>query len=326
MILKMKQSVLVLSLLLLVFNLGMLGEARGQSGFDIIPLGVHGGGNEGNLSAYLVGDSKDSVYVALDAGNLRSGIEKAVDAGIFNQSAEEVLRNQIKGYFISHGHLDHLAGLIINSPDDKGPKPIYGTPFTLDVLKTRYFTNTSWTNFADQGDKPRLKTYFYHPVKDGRKFKFKNTGLSGQIFELSHGNPYKSSAVLVTNSEGEGILYFGDTGADRIEKSDKMSKVWTAIAPLVKSGKLKGILIENSYDNTRDETKLFGHLTPKLLNEELEVLAKKVGKADLSGIKVVIIHTKPGDGRIKRIHEDWEKENPLQVEIIFPKQGTEIAL
>src|SRR5699024_4859635 len=100
----------------------------------------------------------------------------------------------------------------------------------------------------------------------------------------SHGNPYKSSAVLVTNSAGNSILYFGDTGADRIEKSDRMESVWTVVAPLLKGGKLKGILIENSYDNTRKENQLFGHLTPNLLNEELQVLAKKAGKANLSGL------------------------------------------
>ncbi len=324
--LTVKREVVVFSFLWLIFNLGILNPAWGQSDFNIIPLGVYGGGNEGNLSAYLVGESGDDVYVALDAGNLKSGIDKAVANGVFNRPAKEVLRGRIKGYFISHGHLDHVSGLIINSPDDKGPKPIYGTPFTLDILKTRYFTNTSWTNFADQGDRPRLKTYIYNPIKDGERFQFKDTNLKGQIFELSHGNPYKSSAVLVTNSAGNSILYFGDTGADRIEKSDRMENVWTVVAPLLKEGKLKGILIENSYDNTRNENQLFGHLTPNLLNEELQVLAKKAGKADLSGLKIIIIHIKPGNDRIKRIRKDWKKENPLYVKIIFPKQGEQITL
>ena len=38
-----------------------------------------------------------------------------------------VLTTKIKGYLISHAHLDHLAGLIIASPDDSN-KTIYALP------------------------------------------------------------------------------------------------------------------------------------------------------------------------------------------------------
>lgn len=297
-----------------------------QPSFELIPLGVYGGGYEGNLSAYLLSEKGRQEYVALDAGTLRSGIIRAIQKGQFYESSQQVLQKRIKAYFISHGHLDHLAGLIINSPDDKGPKPIYGIPFTLDILQEHYFTNQTWSNFADKGDQPALKTYVYRPIADGEKFVFKGTNLKGQIFELSHGNPYKGAAVLVTNSKGYSVLYFGDTGADRIEKSDRLKKVWHTVAPLVRSGRLKAIMIENSYDNTRDEDLLFGHLTPRLLNEELMVLADLAGRSDLSDLKVILTHLKPGGNRIERIKKDWAAENPLQVDVIFPVQGDKISL
>lgn len=299
---------------------------KAQPSFELIPLGVYGGGYEGNLSAYLLCEKGSQDYVALDAGTLRSGITRAIQKGQFYESSQEVLQKRIKAYFISHGHLDHLAGLIINSPDDKGPKPIYGIPFTLEIMQEHYFTNQTWSNFANKGDEPALKTYTYSPIADGGKFVFKGTPLKGQIFELSHGNPYKGSAVLVTNSKGNSVLYFGDTGADRIEQSDRLKKVWTAVAPLVRSGQLKAIMIENSYDNTRDEKLLFGHLTPRLLNEELMVLADLAGRSELSDLKVILTHLKPGGNRIERIKKNWVAENPLQVDVIFPVQGDKISL
>src|SRR5690625_3870158 len=288
--------------------------------FDLIPLGIYGGGDESNLSAYLIGEKDKNEFLSLDAGTLRAGINKAIENQVFEENAEEVLRNYIKAYFISHGHLDHLSGMIINSPDDS-KKNIYALPFTIEILKNRYFTNDAWSNFANEGDQPILGTYTYRRKKDQEKFAIENTSLQAQIFELSHINPYKSSAVLITNSKGESILYFGDTGADRVEKTDKLEKIWTEISPLIKDKTLKAILIETSFDSSRKEELLFGHLTPDLLNEELQVLAKKANQKDLKNLKVIITHLKPGGNQIQKIKEEYQQKNPTKVEFIFPQQG-----
>jgi len=102
--------------------------------FKVVPLGVKGGSDESNLSAYLLAPATSDEYICLDAGTLRSGIDKAVEAGLFTLKSDQVLKYNIKGYFISHPHLDHLAGLVLNSPDDTA-KNIYGLPFCLDVIK-----------------------------------------------------------------------------------------------------------------------------------------------------------------------------------------------
>jgi cAMP phosphodiesterase len=65
-----------------------------------------------------VGATQDSTFLCLDAGTVNTGIRKAIEQKSFNGPEEKVLKDQIKGYFISHGHLDHLSGLIINSPAD----------------------------------------------------------------------------------------------------------------------------------------------------------------------------------------------------------------
>jgi cAMP phosphodiesterase len=102
--------------------------------FKVIPLGVKGGIDESNLSCYMLAAEGTDNYVCLDAGTVYYGIKKAVDSDIFNKDALFVLKNNIKGYVISHPHLDHVAGLIINSPADTS-KNIYGLASCLNVCK-----------------------------------------------------------------------------------------------------------------------------------------------------------------------------------------------
>src|SRR4051794_4248914 len=86
--------------------------------FKVIPLGVKGGLDESNLSAYMLAPAQSNNYVCLDAGTLYTGIKKAISNHVFNGPATAILRTNIKAYLISHAHLDHVAGLIINSPAD----------------------------------------------------------------------------------------------------------------------------------------------------------------------------------------------------------------
>jgi len=48
----------------------------------------------------------------------------------------EKIKNKIKGYVISHGHLDHLGGLKHIVP--RFPAPIYGTLFTNGVIQKSF--------------------------------------------------------------------------------------------------------------------------------------------------------------------------------------------
>src|ERR1700748_2479931 len=119
------------SLRLVLFSLLALPGLCFAQNFHIVPLGVKGGIDESNLSAYMVAAAGTNEYICFDAGTLHYGIEKAIANKVFNIPAEQVLKKYIKGYFISHAHLDHVSGLIINSPDDSA-KTIYGLKSTLE--------------------------------------------------------------------------------------------------------------------------------------------------------------------------------------------------
>ena len=292
--------------------------------FTVIPLGVRGGLDESNLSSYLVSAAGSKDYICLDAGTLYAGIRKAIDNGTLPPPVSTTLRSGIKDYFISHPHLDHVAGLIINSPDDSA-KNIYGLASCLKVLQDKYFSWQSWANFGDEGEKPQLKKYHYVTMEPGREIIADRTSLHVQAFSLSHGNPYESTAFLVRN-EDAGLLYFGDTGADSVEHTDKMKKVWEAVSPLVRTGRLKAIFVEVSFPNEQPVKSLFGHLTPALLMQELGALAAITGKTSLKGLPVVITHRKPGGDQEERIRRQLLAQNPLNVKLIFPEQGRRLDL
>lgn len=68
----------------------------------------------------------------LDCGN-HLGIDlPGINYTIADTTYLESIRHKIRGYVISHGHLDHLGGLKHIVP--KFPAPIYGSRFTLGVV------------------------------------------------------------------------------------------------------------------------------------------------------------------------------------------------
>jgi len=299
-----------------------LGQGKKNISFHIVPLGVLGGIDESNLSAYMVAAPGTNNYICLDAGTLHYGIEKAVSNRVFHIPAEQVLRRYIKGYFISHAHLDHISGLIINSPDDTA-KTIYALKGTIETIEKDYFIWESWANFADAGQAPTLKKYHYQPLIPDSVINIPNTGMMVRAFALSHSN-LTSTAFLVQNNNAY-ILYLGDTGPDEIEKSHNLQSLWAAIAPLIKAKKLKAIMIETSFPDEQPDKTLFGHLTPRWLMKEMRQLAALSG-GSLQGFNLIITHLKPPPDKIAKIKEQLKTENNLGLNLIFPQQAKAIDL
>ncbi|HTR28442.1 MAG TPA: 3',5'-cyclic-nucleotide phosphodiesterase [Puia sp.] len=303
----------------LFFLIVAAGQLHAQTAFTVIPLGVKGGLDESNLSSYLVSAAGSHEYIALDAGTLYAGIRKAIGNNSIQGPASRVLRQDIKAYFISHPHLDHVAGLIINSPDDS-TKTIYGLPACLTVLQTNYFSWKSWANFGDQGEKPLLRKYHYAPMTAGMATPVSGTEFTVTAMPLSHGNPYESTAFLVRSGEAY-LLYLGDTGPDSVERSDKLHLLWKAAAPLLAAGQLKAIFIEVSFPSEVPDKNLFGHLTPRWLMAEMGDFERIAGAGRLNGFPVVITHIKPSGDQEAMIRKELAADNPLGLRLIFPEQG-----
>jgi len=294
------------------------------NGFKVIPLGVKGGLDESNLSAYLVAASGSDQFICLDAGTIYKGLELAAQKKIFKSSNPSVIQqSNINSYFISHAHLDHTAGLIMNAPNDKA-KNLYGLPSVLEVFKKNYFTWSAWANFGTEGEAPILKKYSYQPLTPKLEIPIDNTGLFVTPFVLSHVKPYESTAFLVRNQDAY-LLYLGDTGADSIEQSDQLAQLWQTIAPLVIQNQLKAIFIEVSFDNSVSEKSLFGHLTPKLLMEEMVKLDQLI-KGHLKNTQLYVTHIKPCDSCETKIKAEIQAANQIGLKIFYPTQASLIEL
>ena len=323
----MKKLIPIVSILLIAF-LHVSGQTNNSSnstnGFKIIPLGVKGGLDESNLSAYLVAASGSDQFICLDAGTIYKGLELAAAKKLFKSTNPSTIQQeQINGYFISHAHLDHTAGLIMNSPNDNA-KNLYGLASVLDVFKKNYFTWSAWANFGNEGEAPILKKYTYQTLALNKEIAIENTGLFVTPFVLSHVKPYESTAFLVRNQDAY-LLYLGDTGPDRVEQSTQLAQLWQTIAPLVIKNQLKAIFIEVSFDNSVSEKALFGHLTPNLLMEEM-VKLNQLANGQLKNTQLYVTHIKPCDDCETKIKAEIQAANQIGLKIFYPTQATLIEL
>ena len=273
--------------------------------FEIICLGTNGGVLDGKLSSYLVKGENENNYIALDGGTILPGIEAALEKGTLKLDKNEnvgdytdigyIYREKIKGYLISHGHLDHIAGMVISSTEDT-KKNIYGSNSTIEVLKSSVFNWKLWPNFGDQGEGFFLNQYKYVETNSNTYLQVENTN-------------YKV----------------------KVEKTYKLEETFKVLGPLIQIKKLKGIMIEVSYDNSRADNLLFGHLTPNWLETELEVLGKySGGMKNLARMNVIVTHIKPSLKKIENIRNkvklQLQENNGYKINYFFPKQGDKIVL
>lgn len=308
--------------------------AAAHDGFDIVVLGARGGIQEGNLSAYMVHPHDDQNAVLCDAGTIVSGLLAAEQKGSLDHiqlppnatlgRPGYVLTNQIKAYLISHAHLDHVAGLVIDSPDDSA-KALYALLSVLEQIQQNYFNWQAWPNFGDRGAAPALKKYAMNSLPAAVATPVAGTRMSVTAFPLAH-DKVESTAFLL-ESDGDAVLYFGDTGPDPVQQVDKLHRVWQAVAAKAASKRLKGIIIETSYANDRPDQQLFGHLTPKWLLASLHDLDRQAGGDALRGLPVLVSHIKYALTTVQpqqQIMDELERGNDLGVQFILPVQGTRL--
>lgn len=88
---------------------------------------------------------------------------------------------------------------------------------------------------------------------------------------------YDSSAYFIRDQDHRReILIFGDVEPDSLSLSPRNLAVWQEAGPKVANGTLAAVFIECSYDDSRCNDRLYGHLKPVFVIEELQVLAAEV--------------------------------------------------
>jgi len=270
-----------------------------------------------------------------------------------------VMRNRIVGYFVGHPHLDHLTGLMAVAPEDYyvdtngtslgHPKSIIGLSSTLNAIESDLFNGIVWADFVSFG------RYQYQVVEDGMV-----SDLPSLLGNFTQNNPplgpldfpnnvtvtthqtchdtLNSSAFLFTFPDTAQILFFSDTGVPSsvpltyCNWTERLLAVWKSVNLI----NLKAILIEVSFPNSVPDSGMFGHLRPKDLMQQLNVLANIKGVKSLSTLTVIIEHIKPildyyptnpfhSDAR-QIIQNELTLANNLGVKFVFPVQGQQVCV
>jgi len=112
--------------------------------------------------------------------------------------AAHITGELISTYLITHPHMDHIAGFVVNTAAIQGPtraKRLAGLPSTIDAFKNHIFNNIIWPNLTDEGG-ANMVTYTRLieggsvGMGDGDSKGYQEIceGLSVKTWAISHGN------------------------------------------------------------------------------------------------------------------------------------------
>ncbi|TAQ85676.1 hypothetical protein B7494_g6001 [Chlorociboria aeruginascens] len=222
---------------------------------QVIVLGSGGGPKEDNTTAFLVRSTAErwrkGSLLAVDAGVHLAAISRILQAYVLEDptvfereiptiltsgplkglelpfrdadaNAAYITRTMVDAYLISHPHLDHITGFVVNTAalSVGKPKTIAALPVTIEAFKDHIFNNVIWPNLSDENNGAGLVTYL-RLVEGGsprtgsgptKGYLEICEGLAVKAWSISHGHcienhphlgtPTPSQTETVVNSPG----------------------------------------------------------------------------------------------------------------------------
>ncbi|KAL5114252.1 elongation factor EF-1 gamma subunit [Pleosporales sp. CAS-2024a] len=121
-------------------------------------------------------------------------------------NALHIVREHISTYLITHPHIDHISGFVINTAafhNTSRPKRLAALPFTVDAIKTHIFNNVIWPNLTDEEGGVGLVTFqrlaeggnIALGEGSGRGYIEVCDGLGVKGFKISHGHCMRAPAL-----------------------------------------------------------------------------------------------------------------------------------
>jgi ribonuclease BN (tRNA processing enzyme) len=236
-------------------------------------LGAYGGTDDGKATTSI----QISEKVTIDAGNILNPLGYRA--------------RKIDHMFFTHSHYDHIVDLpfFIDAffLEREEPLHLYGINHTIDVLKKHIFNSAICPDFniiAQAGGKgPAI---VFHEIEAGNEYAADSVRMTP--FETNH---IVKSVGYVIKKHGKKIMFTSDTY--------KCGKIWDI---LNSDETITKLIIETSFPSAYEHLALAsGHLTPKLLNEELSHLKR-------TDVDIYICHIKPKHiDTIKKELRDFER-------------------
>lgn len=188
----------------------------------VIGIGGMDGGGAKNMM--IIEYQNDAIVI--DCGN-ELGIElPGVNFAINDITYLKKIKHKIKGYVITHGHLDHIGGLPYILPEV--PAKVYGSRFTIGMIEQTF------KNSDHQTEGFKLETVIMN--EDNHETLKLGRDLSVELVRVTHSIP-GSTAVIIRTPEG--ILI--NTGDFRLDP-EPLDQQPTDIERLKEIGK-EGVLV-----------------------------------------------------------------------------------
>lgn len=219
-------------------------------------LGCSGGIAAGLHTTSLLLDGD----ILLDAGT-----------GVGELSLPELRR--LRHIFLTHSHLDHIAGLPLLVDTLFGlsdaPLTIHALPETIEVLKTHIFNWKVWPDFAELPSRAE-STMRYRPMQVGESVTV--DGRTITMLPAVHTVPAAGYSIVTPE---HAIAFSGDTSENDV--------LWEALNRLPR---LDLLLVECAFaDADRDLADLARHYCPERLGRDLAKLTHRP--------RILITHLKP---------------------------------
>ena len=164
----------------------------------VIPLG--GLSDVGEKNMYVIEYKNDALI--LDCGNDLSVDLPGVNYAVNDPSYLETIKHKIRGYVLTHGHLDHVGGLRHIVP--KYPAPIYGSRFTIGIVEKSFEDAATDTGLSFKPETIIMNMDNHERLKVGE--------FVIELLRITHSIP-EASAVIIDTPVGR-ILNTGDFRLD----------------------------------------------------------------------------------------------------------------
>lgn len=227
--------------------------------FDKLKISFLGGLEEvGEKNTMVIEYQNDAII--LDCGNSLGIDLPGINYEIADSTYLESIKHKIRGYVITHGHLDHIGGLKHIVP--KFPAPLYGSRFTLGIVEK---------TFEDMppGQSHNFKPEYVIMEMDNHE-KLKIGPFFIELIRITHAIP-EASAVNIETPVGR-IIATGDFRLD----PEPLDKRPSDVARLKELGD-QGVLLLLS-DSTNAEKEGRTPTESTLQDSFMDVITKAQGR------------------------------------------------
>ena len=217
----------------------------------------------------------------------------AVDAGAITSTLSAAEQAQVTSVLITHHHYDHVRDLLTLALGGYGSGAtvsVFSTSETLSFLQDNYLSGRLYPDFTKMPDPPRLRL-----VTLEADSQYEVEGLTVTPVRVQHGVP--AVGYHISADDGSGLFCTGDTGGG-------FGEILERIRPEL-------LISEVTFSNSQESfARLTHHMTPKLLEQELEPL----------------VRTGHGPRSVLAIHMNTAAESKIRAELALVAEKLQLQI